>query len=215
MSNWIKAPEVFLGKNSTDIYTAEADIMNALGMRKTAAVILMSFLFVFAVFLDISSDERIKQYLDSPSVREKSKNTEYSNVMSTKKIESPLVQQADTFSSYLNRKSKLQEAPRVPRTMNVIRRLAVTPEFKLLGTSYCKNNPKMSLALVDEPGKGQRWVRQFSEVGHFCIEQIKDGLIVVKNYEETFELAVQPSPKKRKLIIKGPLPPRERLAGNS
>ena len=99
--------------------------------------------------------------------------------------------------------------------MNVVRRLAVTPKFKLLGTSFCKNNPKMSLALIDEPSKGQRWVRHFSVVGHFRIEQIKDGRIVVKNYEETFELAVQPSPKKRKLIIEDYLPPRGRLEGNS
>ena len=91
MSNWIKAPEVFIEKNAIDIDTTEADIMNALGTSKTAAVILLSFLFIFAVFLGIRSDERIKQYLDSPSVREESKNIEYCNVISTKKIESPLV----------------------------------------------------------------------------------------------------------------------------
>lgn len=215
MSNWIRAPEVFLKKNSIDIYTTEADIMNALGTSKTAAVILLSSLFIFAAFSGIRSNERIKQYLDSPSVREKSKNTEYCSVISTKKTVSPLVQQADTLSSYLNRKSKLQEAPGVPRTMNVVRRLAVTPKFKLLGTSYCKNNPKMSLALIDEPSKGQRWVRQFSVVGHFLIEQIKDGLIVVKNYEETFELTVQPRPEASKLIKEVPLPPQGRPAGSS
>jgi hypothetical protein len=162
----------------------------------------------------VRSDERIKQFLDSPGVRERFNNSENSRIKSIKKVESPLVQQAEIFSSYLNQKTESQEAPQVPRTMNVMRRLAITPKFKLLGTSYCKDNPKMSLALIDEPSKGQRWVKQSSEVGHFRIEQIKDGLIIVKNYEEIFELTVQPHPEASKLIREVLVPTQGRPAGS-
>lgn len=51
----------------------------------------------------------------------------------------------------------------------------------------------MSQALIDEPGKGRYWVKQSSKVGHLQIEQIKDGLIVVKGSQETFELAIEES----------------------
>ena len=186
-------PEAFLWKDSIDIYISEADMMNTLRITSVGAI-LMGILFVFVVVFGVHRDERIKQFLDSPSVREKSENSANSKARSSENRKSSLVQQAETFSSYLNPKSKIQEVRPVPRAMNVVRRPAVTPKFKVLGTCYCENDPEMSLALIDEPGKGQHWIRQSSEVGHLRIEQIKDGLVVVKSSKETFELAVQPSP---------------------
>jgi hypothetical protein len=53
----------------------------------------------------------------------------------------------------------------------------------------------LSLALIDEPGKGLHWVRQSSKVGHLLIEQIKDGLIVVKDGKGTFELEAEQKPE--------------------
>lgn len=58
----------------------------------------------------------------------------------------------------------------------------------------------MSLALIDEPGKGQHWVKQSREVGHLRIERIREGLVIVKSGKETFELTIQPSPEMNKLI---------------
>jgi hypothetical protein len=57
----------------------------------------------------------------------------------------------------------------------------------------------MSLALIDEPGKGLRWVKQSSEVGHLIIEQVKDGEIVVRDGQRTFELVAE-RPKKVSLL---------------
>jgi len=51
----------------------------------------------------------------------------------------------------------------------------------------------MSLALIDEPGKGRHWVKPSSKVGHLLVEQIKDGLIVVNGGQESFELAIEES----------------------
>jgi len=58
----------------------------------------------------------------------------------------------------------------------------------------------MSLALINEPGKGFRWVRQSGKVGHLIIEQIKDGLVVVRDGERTIELVPAKRPEKRGLL---------------
>jgi len=54
--------------------------------------------------------------------------------------------------------------------------------------------------LIDEPGKGRHWVRQSTVVSHLTIEQIKDGLVVVKGAKGTFELAPEPRPLQRSLV---------------
>jgi hypothetical protein len=54
--------------------------------------------------------------------------------------------------------------------------------------------------MIDEPGKDIHWVRQSAKVGHLVIEQIKDGLVVVKDGERTFEVAVVERPKKVNLV---------------
>jgi hypothetical protein len=73
-------------------------------------------------------------------------------------------------------------------------------KFKLLGTSFYALHPDLSLALIDEVGKGIRWVRRSGRVGHLVIDQIKDGLVVVKDGSRTFEVAVVERPKKVNLI---------------
>jgi hypothetical protein len=75
----------------------------------------------------------------------------------------------------------------------------VAAKFKLVGTSRYALHPELSLALIDEPGKGLYWVRQFSKVGHLIIEQVKDGLVVVRDGKNTFELVAE-RPEKRSLL---------------
>ncbi|MHC4367643.1 MAG: hypothetical protein ACYSW8_08510, partial [Planctomycetota bacterium] len=66
-----------------------------------------------------------------------------------------------------------------------------TPKFQVFATTYFEGNPELSQALIDEPGKGRHWVRQSSMVGHLLIEQVKDGVVIVSNSEESFELEVE------------------------
>ncbi len=174
-------------------------MIKTLRITTVVAVILMGIFFVFSVVFGIRDDERIKRFLDSPGVIKKIENSADSKARISENRASPLVQQADKFALYLNPKSKSKKAQPVSRPTSVARKLAVTPKIKVFGTSYCVNNPEMSLALIDEPGKGWHWVRQSSKVGHLQIEQIKNGLVVVKSSNETFELAVEPSPETSKL----------------
>jgi hypothetical protein len=46
--------------------------------------------------------------------------------------------------------------------------------------------------LIDEPGKGKHWIRQSTTLNHLFIEQIKDGVVVVRNGETTFETKIEP-----------------------
>jgi hypothetical protein len=74
-------------------------------------------------------------------------------------------------------------------------------KFTLVGTSYYASRPELSLAYINEPGKGFHWVRQGSKVAHLLIEQVQDGSIVVKDHEKTVTLVAERTPKKS--LIKG------------
>jgi len=183
------------GKKPIDIYTSEIDMIKTLRITTVVAVILMGIFFVFSVVFGIRDDERIKRFPDSPGVIEKFENSADNKARISENQVSPLVQQAETFALYLKPKSETKKDRPVLRPTSVALGLDVTPKIKVFGTSYCVNNPEMSLALIDEPGKGWHWVRQSSKVGHLQIEQIKNGLVVVKSSNETFEIAIEPSPE--------------------
>ncbi len=179
--------------------TLETDMIKTLRITSiVAAVLAVIFLvfFVFPVVFGGYSDEHLEESLDSPGVIEKFNKTVGNKAKTGQNEVSPLVQQAGAFALYLD-----PPKPRMPRTptgsgaSGVTRVPAVTPQFKLIGTSYYKGRPELSLALIDEPGKGLHWVRQSSKVGHLLIEQVKDGLIVVKDSKGTFELEAEQKPE--------------------
>jgi hypothetical protein len=113
---------------------------------------------------------------------------------------SPLVKQAEAFALYLNPpKPEPSRQPVSHQAGDAPRPQSVSPKFKLIGTSFYALHPDLSLALIDEPGEGFRWVRQSSEVGHLVIEQIKDGSIVIRDGQKTNEL-VPERPEKISLV---------------
>jgi len=179
--------------------TLETDMIKTLRITSiVAAVLAVIFLvfFVFPVVFGGSSDEHLEESLDSPGVIEKFNKTVGNKAKTGQNEISPLVQQAGAFALYLD-----PPKPRMPRTptgsgaSGVTRGPAVTPKFKVLGTSYYKGQPELSLALIDEPGKGLHWVRQSSKVGHLLIEQVKDGIVVFKDGKSTFELEAEQKPE--------------------
>ena len=149
-------------------------------------------IFSLPVIYGDRTDENIEKFLNSPGVIEKFKeNTGNRTQIPTNQVP-PLVQQAQDFALILN--PPRPEHPRnIGKNNNVARTIVepppiLSPKFTVEGTSYYKQNPALSLALINEPGKGTYWVRQSSIVNHLLIEQVKDGVVIVKNGEETFEL---------------------------
>jgi hypothetical protein len=154
-----------------------------------------------AVF-GVRGDEGSEQFLSFPSAIEKFNEAKGEKIAESDSQVSPLVKEAEAFGLYLN-PPKPKAPPRRPareRGGSAPRPPApVSAKFSLIGTSYYALRPELSLALIDEPGEGFHWVRQSSEVGHLIIEEIGDGLVVVRDGQRTFELEVE-RPKKRSLV---------------
>jgi len=175
-------------------------MIKTLRITSVVAAILAGVFFVFPVVYGVRSDERIDEFLKLPSVRDKFENAADNKAKTGESRESPLVEQAEAFALYLNPlKPTIQKASKGAKTTDIAGRLPVTPKFKVFATSYFAENPDLSQALIDEPGRGRHWVRQSSMVGHLLVEQVKDGLVVVKSSKETFELEIEPKPETKSL----------------
>ena len=155
------------------------------------AVVLVGF-FVFRIVRGTRGNENVKEFLKSPDVIEKFKTAEGSRMKSFVGQTSPLVKQAQAFALYLNPPAS---KPRIPQTgggSNPINtQTNVTPKFKVIGISLCEWSPEMSMALIDEPGKGIHWVKQSATVGHLYIEQVQNDQVIVKSGSETFNLTLE------------------------
>lgn len=165
-----------------------------------AVVLTVLFLVLPAVF-GVRGDELAEQFLSSPGAIEAFNEAKGQKGEKSDSQVSPLVKEAEAFGLYLNPpKPKAPPRPAArERSVSVPRPAVVSAKFDLIGTSYYELRPELSLALIDEPGEGLHWVRQSSKVGHLVIEQIKDGLVVVRDGQRTFELEVE-RPKKKSLV---------------
>jgi hypothetical protein len=171
-------------------------MIKTLRITSVVAAILAGVFFVFPVVYGVRDDERVDEFLKQPSVREKFEDVAGNKAKPGESRVSPLVEQAEAFALYLNPiKPTIQKTAKGAKTPNISSRLPVTPKFKVFVTSYCAENPGLSQVLIDEPGRGRHWVRQSSMVGHLLIEQVKDGVVVVKSSEKTFEIPVEEKPQ--------------------
>ena len=109
---------------------------------------------------------------------------------------SPLVAQAQAFALYLNPAAapvKQMVGQKAPEPAPVVRPAAPSPKFKVLGTSYFADDPKRSMALIQEPGatdNGQ-WVKEGAQVGHFTIHEIRPGSVVYMAGEKLCEMDIE------------------------
>ena len=172
-------------------------------LRITSIVVAVAavLLVVLPPVFTSGADEQTQKFLDSPSVLETIKKTK---VVANTDTESPLVKQAKAFANYLNpppppkpkrtSPSPEREAPARPQA-------SISSKFDLLGTSYYALRPQMSLALINEPGDGLRWVRQSSKIGHLVVEEVKDGKVVIRDGTRTYE--IEPKRTAKRSLIKG------------
>ncbi len=170
------------------------------------AAILAVGVLAFPVVYGYRGDEEIEKFLKSPGAIERFKKAKGAKVKTGNQI-SPLVKQAVLYGMIINPEPS---PPIIPRTrppqvarevVSVVPKNPVSVKFDLVGTSYYASRPELSLAYINEPGKGLYWVRQGASVGHLLIEEVKDGSIIVKDRERTVTLAPKRTPKKS--LIKG------------
>ncbi len=119
----------------------------------------------------------------------------------------PLVKEARAFALYLN--PPPTEPPPKPvspaNQTHGLPSLSVGPrgsssQFKLIVTCVSQSNPQLSLALIDLPGEGFKWVRQSAMVGYLVINEIKDGSLVVQDGQRTFSVLIEPRPQQVSLV---------------
>jgi hypothetical protein len=160
-----------------------------------AAVLLVALPPVFTS----GADEQTQKFLDSPSVLETIKKTK---AVANTDTESPLVKQAKAFANYLNPPPKPKRTSPTPKRKAPARpQASISSKFDLLGTSYYALRPQMSLALINEPGDGLRWVRQSSKIGHLVVEEVKDGKVIIRDGTRTYE--IEPKRTTRRSLVKG------------
>jgi len=165
-------------------------MIKTLRITSIIAAALAVVFFVFLVFFGARGDGELQELLDSPGVVEAFNEQMASAASRSGGQSSPLVKQADAYGLYLN-----PPAPPKPKTQVARKpveaprpRGPVTAKFPLLATCYHPSQPERSLALIQEPGKELRWVKQGNAVEHLVIEEIKDGRIVVRDGQRTFEI---------------------------
>lgn len=168
-------------------------MINTLRIISFIAAVAAVVFFVFPIVYGVDTDEQVEEFLKTPEVRVKFENATDSRINKSKDLTSPLVKQAKAFAAYLNPKPTAKTFSKTSSRSRIKNPLPVTPKFKLLCTSYCQEDPNMSLALIDEPGKGTHWVKPSNKVGHLYIDQIKDGVVVVAGGKEPYEVAIEAS----------------------
>ena len=183
----------------------KSKMIKTLQIATVITAILAGCFFVSPAVFGISGDKQTEQFLSYPGAIEKFNKSRGDKNKRSGNQTSPLVKEAEAFALYLNPPPKPKpKIPLMPRGQKESAEDKPAPpsfsaKFELIGTSFYAHHPEMSLALIDEAGKGLRWVRQSSKVGHLIIEQVKDGVVVVRDGQKTSEL-VADRPKKINLL---------------
>jgi hypothetical protein len=197
----------FIGRNrmllpmSKSKKALRTNMLKTLRITSVLAVVLAAVFLVLPAVFGVRRDERAEQFLSAPGATEQFNKAKGQKTAGGEGQISPLVKEAEAFALYLNPpkpKTPPRQAAR-ERGVSAPRPPVVSAKFNLIGTSYYALRPELSLALIDEPGKGFRWVRQSGDVGHLVIEQVKDGVVLVRDGQRTYELEVE-RPKKRSLL---------------
>jgi len=180
-------------------------MVKTLRITTIAAAALAVVFFIFPVVYGVRSDPAIEQFLKSPGVIELFNKASDAQASRSSSQESPLVRQAQMLAGYLNPPALPAKATAAPTTAAApAPKAPVSAKFRLLGTSVHESDPQMSFAFIDEPGKGAHWIRQSAEVMHLVIEEVKDGIVVVRDGQRTFEVAAEPRPTTSSLLDGAP-----------
>jgi len=185
----------------------KTDMIKTLRITSIIAAVLAAGLFVFPAIFGLRSNQDTKKFLSLPSVVEEFRKAKGDRDKGGEGQISPLVKQAQAFGLYLNPPKPVKQTTRTtarkPDKGDIVPPPSprpLTPKFKVIAISFYASHPESSLVLIDEPGKGRHWVRESTVVSHLTIEQIKDGLVVVKGAKGTFELAPESRPLQRSLV---------------
>jgi len=151
--------------------------------------------FVFIHSVQVYSSSALSEQQDELSIIDKFHQLENLNAQNDKDVISPLVKQTSDFALYLDppkppAQIKEQSKPS-PIPPLIARMPVVSAKFKVLATSCNRDKPQDSIALIDEPGRGEHWVKIGDPIGHFVLEKIENGFIIYRSGNQSREMAVE------------------------
>ncbi len=185
-------------------------MIKTLKITTIIAAVAAVLLLILPVVYGGREDAEVKEFLNSPGAVASFKQARSKQAGRGVDKVSPLVKQAEAFGNYLDppapvsRKEPQQRRPTPPSRSEPRPPAPVAVKFDLIGTSFYASHPNLSLVLINEPGAGLRWLRQGNSVGHLVIEQVKDGAVVVRDGQRTFEMSVMK--EQRPSLVKGDSP---------
>lgn len=174
-------------------------MIKTLQISSILAVIVACVLFVSSIVFGTHEDKQIEAFLKSPGAKEQFLKGGHIPTRPSGEKSSPLVDEAERFARILNPPPppkpviKPEEIVKIEEPKPPVDQV-LTAKYKLYGTVVCESNPEMSLAMLDEPGKGLLFVRQGSEIMRTTIEQVLDGKIIIKDSRGTIEMTVEEGP---------------------
>ena len=160
-------------------------------------VIAIGVLLAWVSVHQVRPDPQVRQFLSSPAVEEQFRRQRDLAVAgrahgAPQAETSPLVSLAQAFAHLLNPPApRPPPGPSGPPLQSPARPDLLTPEFKLLATSFYPARPAESVALVSEPGSGFRWVKPGERLGHVVVDQIRSGVLVYRDADRFGEVQVE------------------------
>ena len=181
-------------------------MIKTLRITSIIAAIAAAGLLVLPAVYGVRSNPKIEELLKSPGVVEKFTSAKGQQASKDQSQNSPLVKAAVDLTNIINPPPppKPVAAAQPSGPSQPVPPAPVAVKFDLIATSYFASHPEQSFILIDEPGKGQHWVKQGSTVGHLTIETVKDGSIVLRDGQRTSEMAVKVQESWKKLLKNPP-----------
>jgi hypothetical protein len=135
-----------------------------------------------AVVYGFSNDAQKEKFLADPGPVDTFKKNAVKRGPGT---DAPLIKMAQALSTRWN--------PPAPVQAVLASRPVIVPKFKLIGTCFYEQNPGRSSALVDDPGKGWRWVCKSDKIGDAEVIEISNGKIRYKSGSKIEEMIAEKS----------------------
>jgi len=177
-------------------------MIKTMQMTSLLAAVLAGGMFLLPAGFGAKNNDELERMLKVPNAVEKYQKSKGQSASKGGDQTPPLVKEAKSFALYLNPPQKPRPKPR-PRkgtstksepkpkvTPKTEPKAKVSAKFKLLGTAYYPSRPELSMALIDEPGKGLSWVNQGEELNHLLFKDIKNGVLTVQDSKGPRQISV-------------------------
>ena len=154
------------------------------------AVLALALIILIAA-RGLASSKDFEKFLAVPGVAEQlvagsagSKATDVGQV-------TPLLVQAKGFALRINPPPPPAPVRQEPPPEQVHPKVEISAKFTLVGTSYHTGDEANSWALINEAGKGWHWVKQGEKIGYLVVEGIGDGVVLIRDGANTYELSAE------------------------